>query len=340
MALWLVRAGRHGEYEDFVVDNDVVAIGWSELNDISEVQSRGELLALLQETYPDDKLGTVRNWRNQLWTLLTRIIEGDLVALPLKKRSVIAIGRVTGPYRFRSDFPAGARHTRPVKWVETDIPRTAFGQDLLFSLGAFLTVCQIKRNNAEERVKTILEGKPDPLRPPEIDRDDNGGPEPDLIDLETYGRDLIRSYIGRKFLSRSMERLMTALLQTQGYQVKAAPVGRDGGVDIVAGRGPMGFEEPRLCVQVKSSDQPLDVSVLRELQGVMPNFGASQALLVAWGGFKSSVTKEARRLFFNVRLWDADDLVDAILDNYEQLPEDLRAELPLKRIWTLVPEEE
>lgn len=282
----------------------------------------------------------MRNWRNQLWTLLRRITEGDLVALPLKKRSAIAIGRVTGPYRFQSDFPVDARHTRPVKWLETDIPRTAFGQDLLFSLGAAMTACQIKRNNAEERMNAILDGKPDPLRPSAIDRDDDGGPEPDLIDLETYGRYLIRSYIGRKLLGHNMERLMTELLEAQGYQVQAAPVGRDGGVDIVAGRGPMGFEPPRLCVQVKSSDKQSDVSVLRELQGLMPNFGASQGLLVAWGEFKSSVTKEARRLFFNVRLWDADDLVDAILDNYEQLPEDLRAELPLKRIWTLVPEEE
>lgn len=340
MALWLVRAGRHGEYQDFVLDNHVVAIGWSELNDLSHVQSRDELLALLQESYPDDKLGTVRSWRNQLWTLLRRITEGDLVALPLKKRSAIAIGRVTGPYRFQSDFPADARHTRPVKWLETDVPRTAFGQDLLYSLGAAMTVCQIKRNNAEERVNAILEGKPDPLPSPDTSGDDDADAETVLFDLGAYGRDLIRSYVGRKFLGHNMERLMTALLEAQGYQVQVAPLGRDGGVDIVAGRGPMGFEQPRLCVQVKSSDKPLDVKVLRELQGVMPNFGASQGLLVSWGGFKSSVAKEARRLFFNVRLWDADDLVDAILDNYEQLPEDIRVELPLKRIWTLVPEEE
>jgi len=31
--------------------------------------------------------------------------------------------------------------------------------------------------------------------------------------------------------------------------------------------------------------------------------------------------------------------VDVLLENYERLPEDLKAELPLKRIWTLVPEE-
>jgi len=47
----------------------------------------------------------------------------------------------------------------------------------------------------------------------------------------------------------------------------------------------------------------------------------------------------AGRLFFEIRLWDSGDLVDVLLENYERLPEDLKAELPLKRIWTLVPEE-
>jgi restriction system protein len=101
----------------------------------------------------------------------------------------------------------------------------------------------------------------------------------------------------------------------------------------------MGFDPPRLCVQVKSSDTPEDVKTLRELQGVMRNFGAEQGLLVAWGGFKSSVHAEARRHFFEIRLWDAGDVVKALLENYERLPEDVQAELPLKRIWSLVLEE-
>lgn len=41
-----------------------------------------------------------------------------------------------------------------------------------------------------------------------------------------------------------------------------------------------------------------------------------------------------------VRLWDAGDLVDALLRNYDRFDEDLRAELPLKRVWALVQEEE
>ena len=71
----------------------------------------------------------------------------------------------------------------------------------------------------------------------------------------------------------------------------------------------------------------------------MQNFKADQGLLVSWGGFNKAVGKEARLSFFSVRLWGANDLIEAILRNYERLPEELQNELPLKRIWALVIEE-
>ena len=70
-------------------------------------------------------------------------------------------------------------------------------------------------------------------------------------------------------------------------------------MSIIAGTGPMGFDRPRLAVQVKSSDSPVDVSVVRELQGVMPRFGADQGLVVSWGGYRESVVREARQLYFS-----------------------------------------
>jgi restriction system protein len=94
-----------------------------------------------------------------------------------------------------------------------------------------------------------------------------------------------------------------------------------------------------MAVQVKSSDSPVDVGVLRELQGVMPNFGADRGMIVSWGGFRDSVIREARRLFFSIRLWDAGDVVSALEESYERLPGDLQAEIPLKRIWIVAPED-
>ena len=46
------------------------------------------------------------------------------------------------------------------------------------------------------------------------------------------------------------------------------------------------------------------------------------------------------RQFFLVRLWDQDELIQELLDHYDALSADVKAELPLKRIWSLSVAEE
>ncbi len=97
----------------------------------------------------------------------------------------------------------------------------------------------------------------------------------------------------------------------------------------------MGFGTPRLCVQVKSGDSALDRPTLDQLIGTMQNMNAEQGSLVSWDGFKSSIDKEKASQFFRVRLWDQGNLIEQLLDHYENLDENLKTELPLKRIWTV-----
>ena len=72
------------------------------------------------------------------------------------------------------------------------------------------------------------------------------------VNLEEEANNRIRDYIGGRFHGHEFTRLVAAVLQAQGYAVEVAPPGPDGGVDIVAGSGSMGFDPPRICVQVKS----------------------------------------------------------------------------------------
>lgn len=335
MALWLVRAGARGEQETLAQEKNVAVIGWDELGDLSHISSKEELLELLRKTYPDDKENTLRNWRTQIWYFFKEIQIGDLVALPLKQRPSIAFARVTGPYQYHSEFPPGARHTRPVKWIK-EIPRSEIDQDLLYSFGAFSTVCRIQRNNAEERILSMLEGRTSPAIP---ERED-GTIEDTLFDLEELALDQIRKYINRRFKGHRLTHLVAAILSAQGYKVRVAPEGPDGGIDILAGSGELGFDSPRIAVQVKSGDNPVSIKTVRELQGAMKNFRADYGLFVSWEGFKSSVDKEKARLFFEIRLWSSEDLLREIFRLYDRLPEELQAELPLKRIWVLVPTSE
>jgi restriction system protein len=334
MALWLVRAGRHGEQEQYSQEHNLVSIGWSELEFDLSAKTREELKKALEEKHPGKQKNAIANHAGQIWAFVRKIDQGDLVVLPLKLQAAIAVGRIAGRYEYRTDLSPSIRHIRPVQWIAT-LPRTAFEQDLLYSFGAYMTVCQITRNDAEERVRAILTGKP-------VKELDEGveGEEHALRNLEEAALDQILTYIGRKFKGHELARLVDAVLKAEGFVTRISEPGPDGGVDILAGKGPFGFDRPTICVQVKSSDSPLDVDVLRSLQGATQTFRADQGLLVSWGGFNRKVWEESRRSFFSTRLWDSGSLVEVLLANYDRLPGEFKAELPLQRIWALVPEEE
>lgn len=350
MTLWVVRSGKYGEREALALDSGLAVIGWDNLADLSALKTREALHAALEAAFPDEKGKTLSNWESQLWPFANVMAKGDLVVMPLKTRSSIAIGRVAGDYVFRTDL-GEARHTRKVDWVK-EVPRSAFAQDLLYSFGSFMTVCRVNRNDAELRVTAVLAGKVDPaisgkMPPPAISHATKEAKDsfPTIeeatapVDLAQVADDGIRSKIGTVFKGHKLSTLIGAVLETQGYHVVVSPPGADGGVDIVAGKGPLGFDAPRLVVQVKSQDSATDVTVLRELQGVMRQYNAEHGLLVAWGGVTKALAKEAQRLFFEIRIWDAGEVVKAVQQSYEHLPDDVQADLPLKRIWVLAEQE-
>jgi restriction system protein len=166
-------------------------------------------------------------------------------------------------------------------------------------------------------------------------------PDGDAVpyDLGQIAEDRIRTRIGTVFKGHKLSTLVGAILETHGYTVVISPAGADGGVDIVAGKGSLGFDGPRLVVQVKSQDSAVDVTVLRELQGVMRQFQAERGLLVAWGGVTKALAREAQRLFFEIRIWDAGEVVKELQQSYDKMSEELQSDLPLKRIWTLADHE-
>lgn len=346
MTMWLIRAGKIGQREKLALDSGLAIIGWEELPDLTSCSAREALQNLLKSTYPDEKPKTLMNWESQIWPMRDTIKAGDLIVLPLKTRADVSIGEIIGDYQYRPDLPGGAAHTRPVKWLK-EFPRSAFDKDLLFSFGAFMTVCKVERNNAEQRVRAMLAGKSWTPIPAKLhaaagkqtteEPTDAGS----LPDIEQQSEDLIRERLAQRFKGHELTRLIAAILEAQGYRSPTSSTpGADGGVDIMAGSGPLGFDAPRLIVQVKSQDAKVDVKVLRELTGVMGKFHAEHGLLIGWGGFTQAALNEASAEYFKIRLWDAGDVVKAVQEHYEKLPETVRAQIPLKRVWTLVPEED
>lgn len=340
--LWLVRLGKHGEQEAHALDTGELILGFR-VGDLITAKDREAVLKLVEQAMPDEKHKTQLNFAAQLNQFSNTIQTGDLAVVPLKTSGKIAIGEIIGPCKMTAEgYPM-----RPIRWLKPDLSRDDFRQDLLYSFGAFMTVCEISRNNALQRVTAILKTGRDPgwesrvsATPRPLASTDIPSDEDVEVDLEEIARDQIERRIASAFTGHDFTRLVGEILKAQGHVVNISPPGPDQSVDITAGRGGLGFEPPRLVVQVKSGDFIADQPTLQALIGAVHDTNADQGLLVCWGGFKRTVEQRRNELFFRIRLWGRTEILAALFDVYDRLPEQLRAELPLRRTWMLVPKDE
>ncbi|HEV8650999.1 MAG TPA: restriction endonuclease [Actinomycetes bacterium] len=118
---------------------------------------------------------------------------------------------------------------------------------------------------------------------PEVPSDESKEAVP--VDFDRLSRDHIGKRIAARFRGHELAQLVGEILRAEGFVTLVSPAGPDGGVDTLAGQGSMGLDGAMLAVQVKSGGSQVDAPTLRELQGVMSNFGATSGLLVSWGGF-------------------------------------------------------
>jgi restriction system protein len=240
MTLWLVRAGNKGQQEQIALDKGIATIGGEEIPDLSQFNNRTELQRKCEMICPDAKKMRIVRLVGQLWDFSKEIKINDLVALPLKTQSIICIGKVIGDYKYNHIAP-DILHTRKVEWLKK-IPRSAFDQDLLYSLGAFTTVCRIKRNDAERRISKMLDEDQTINRKTDLIVHLNQEYENNLeVDIEEFSRDDIIKFIESKFSGHGLARIIESILKAQGYVTLKSEPGKDGGVDILAGSGPWGL---------------------------------------------------------------------------------------------------
>ena len=336
MVIWVVRAGKHGERENLAIGEKRAFIGWEQFGDLSSYRTREDIRKFLEKINPDWSPSKVGNYAGQLLNFVGGIRVGDMIALPLKGKPAIAFGKVTGEYKFIADNPEGARHSRKVEWSNQVILKSAFDMDILYSFNIPKTVFRVNESN-EKRIKTVIERNSSPETQTESKFDIAETEESEIPDLAQLAKDQISNFIGQEFKGHKMENLVAEVLKAQGFKVRSNPrKGSDGGADILAGQGAMGFDEPRICVQVKSGNSPIGSKDYDELKGVLEKFNATHGLFVSWGGFNSKVEEEAKRDFFKIRLWNADDLINEIQDVYPNLSKELQAELPMQQIWLLM----
>ncbi len=334
--VWLVAHGSDGEYESAALDLGILLLGFQDVPDLTD-KTEEEIDALIPELsgYASNSSKSQGMNAGMMKAFAVQMKKGDVVASPLKtQQGQIALGKVTGDYLFM-EIDGTGRHTRAVEWKDDTASRASFGADAFHYLVTKRTISRVLDPEVADKLRARLLGE----GAIEDQADTEEEEEAATSSVEESIRDQIVSRIHDRFPGRKLEHLVAALLEAQGFVVQESDPGKDQGVDVLAGHGPLGFDHPRICVQVKHTSSRVSQPDIQQLHGAMKQFSADQGLFVSWSDYTSDAKQMARLDFFTMRLWNANDLLDAIYTYYGELPEDIQTEIPLKQIWTLALDE-
>jgi restriction system protein len=133
------------------------------------------------------------------------------------------------------------------------------------------------------------------------------------------------------------QELAAALLRGMGYYTPfVAPHGKDGGVDVIAYRDPLGTTSPRIKVQIKHRESPASVQEVRQLMGLLQKDG-DVGIFVSSGGFTFDAKTTARSSHVHVELIDLDRLISLWQEFYGKLTDEDKSLLPLMPIYFYAP---
>lgn len=321
--VWHFRPSREGPFGRMLTEEGLISAEFGVREDLSEHPEPGQILDAVEIANPSEKKSRIRSMSTQLNALVNEMMPGDLVLCSLPEDRGVGVGMLEPDLL---EDPEG-RPTRKVRWLRDPVPRDALMPDLLTTLGAYVPITEVTRDGILGRVSAMIRDGRDPGPIPDT------GSEPRTLDaLIAQEQARIRDRIGAAFTGHPMAELVGELLRAEGLSVSVGRPGPDGGVDLIAGGGPLGVGTPRIVGQVKSGLQVAGDETLQALLGNLHGAGADTALLVSWSGVTRQARARAASMGFRVRVWDGEEIMRRVLEGYSDMPEWVRDRLRLEPI--------
>lgn len=320
--------GIHTQDDNLFLKNNVIAIGWSDMGDLSAIEaSREAFKEKYSQVYPNAKKGSIATGAGMLYRFCHEVQIDDYVVFPSKSNREVNIGVIKGEYVYDLSQIEYVQ-TRKVKWLK-HLPRTAFSQGALYEIGSAMSFFSVK-NYADEFLAALDK---DFKKNISSDSEDEsvGATADDIIEST---KDFILKELSRQLKGYDLEIFVADLLRAMGYRTKVSPQGGDSGIDITAYKDEL---PPRILVQVKSQDGDIKESTIQSLKGAMRE--GDYGLFVTL----SNYTKKAQKYLDStpiIRGINGTELVELILKYYEDLSDKYRKMIPLKRVYIPVPKDE
>jgi restriction system protein len=321
---WMVRS-EGGQLIDLFTSNNIIAIGWNELGNLSQYKSKDDIFNKIMEVWPENSQGKSSNITGILYRFSREIKRDDIVVTYDPPQRMYHIGEIKSSYQYRPDISETWPNVLEIKWTDK-ISRDCLSVTTKNSLGSTLTLFSISDKMLQE---LLGKGNGTENGKPSLDTAEN---EVETIfdDYSEKALEFIKDKI-TKLDWEEMQNLIAGLLRSMGYKTRVSPRGSDLGKDIIASPDGFGLEQPRIIVEVKHRNHPMGAQEIRSFLG--GRHKEDRGLYVSTGGFTKDAKYEADRANIPLTLIDIDDLVKEILNNYESMDTETKLLLPLKKIY-------
>ncbi len=332
--IWMVRAGQGSYLIDDFLERDIIAIGWNELGRLNPEWSYDQLKQKFKEVYPEDSPGRVNQCVGQIWKFLKDFQKDDKVITYDSASREYYIGVVESGYEF--DDQLEYHHFRKVTWFEGNVQRDALSTEAKNTLGAISTIFELPANVWSELLKNhdehISKEELEDLEGLSKLQEEEDDLQRLKDDVSNRSQEFIKDIIAN--LSwQDTEMLVAGLLKTMGYKIRMTNRGGgDLGSDIIASPDELFLEQPLIKVEVKKrTKEKIQAPDIRNFIGGMR--GHHKGIYVTTSGFSKEAQYEAERANFAITLIDSDWLVELLLSNYESLDPEIKALVPLRKIY-------
>lgn len=317
---FMIRGGNDNELVDEFESRSLVAVGWENLGDVSDVRSYEGMKARFNSTeeYSEYNGRRLAQWAGQLNRFAVEMEEGHLALSYDKTSHQYLVGEITGGYEWKpTDHPQGYPHVRRVEWTGI-VSRDDLKTSTKNTLGSTLTVFSL--DDCIDEIMGVLNGE----------TPDEGDTVPFVDEVENQADELISDILANMdpFV---FEGLVAAVLRAMGYHAKKTRDSHDRGIDVVAHPDSLGFESPYIKVQVKRQQSRVGSPDMQQFSGALGN--GEHGLYISTGGYTKDAKDAARNAEQRVTLIDRDEFTDLLIQHYDELESEYQATVPLKQVY-------
>jgi restriction system protein len=298
----------------------VLALGWPKLGDLRAYADADAIKSKLCEYSLHHNESMLDTWASALKTLTHDIEVGDAVVVYDHKSRQYWLGHVTGSYSYDPVECEEWPNLRQVAWY-AQIPRAHLSANARSALAAVQS-CQLS-SEVWHQLDSLSRGDFQP------EEQETEGLFNIRQVMETQARELIADRIDRLSEDQVIQ-LVSGLVKAMGFVTKSLPL-KSGGIAMEASRDGLGLHPPHIKAQVYHRRGIISGQQLRALSNVLK--ADDKGIFVSTCGFSQEAIYEAERAGQLVALMDMDQLVDLLLVHYESLDLELKALIPLTRIY-------